>query len=283
MISGRLQGLTTKRFQLSLQIDYIKHMATFLFDSIIFGPVWSRRLGESLGINLLPVNRKVCNFNCIYCECGLTPVPQQPAEFPSAGLVKDSLGNRLTLMRNRGEYLDSITFAGNGEPTLHPDFLRIIKDTVEIRDKVFPKAKITVLSNATLIDKKSVYDALQLVDLNILKLDSAVEETLQLINCPKGDFFLPLLIQKMQRFNGRIIIQTLFFKGYYNGKYIDNTSETEVSAWLTALQQIKPESVMIYSIARDTAIEGLTSIPSGELEMIARRVEMTGINTQVTP
>jgi wyosine [tRNA(Phe)-imidazoG37] synthetase (radical SAM superfamily) len=258
-------------------------MATFLFDSIIFGPVWSRRLGESLGINLLPVNRKVCNFNCIYCECGLTPALQQHSEFPSAEMVKDLLGARLILMRDRGEYLDSITFAGNGEPTLHPDFLRIIMDTVEIRDKVFPKAKITVLSNATLIGKNSVFDALQLVNLNILKLDSAIDETLRLINCPKGDYFLRELLQKMQSFNGRIIIQTLFFKGYYNDKYVDNTSTAEISAWLAALQQIRPESVMIYSIARDTAIEGLTGIPSAELEIIARRVEMAGICTQVTP
>jgi wyosine [tRNA(Phe)-imidazoG37] synthetase (radical SAM superfamily) len=258
-------------------------MATFLFDSIIFGPVWSRRLGESLGINLLPVNRKVCNFNCVYCECGLTPSGNPDVNFPNADEVKNLLSFRLQEMKKNGEYLDSITFAGNGEPTLHPEFTRIMDDTIEKRDLLFPKANITVLSNATLIGEKKIFTALLKADLNILKLDSAIEETLHNINCPKGNYNLADILHSMKLFKGKMIIQTLFFRGSLNGRTVDNTTETEITAWLSVLGQLHPGCVMIYSIARDTAVQGLESISPGELETIARRVEQIGIKTQVTP
>jgi wyosine [tRNA(Phe)-imidazoG37] synthetase (radical SAM superfamily) len=258
-------------------------MSTFLFDSIIFGPVWSRRLGESLGINLLPVNRKVCNFNCVYCECGLTPSGSQASEFPDKGEVAKLLELRLREMKENGEYLDSITFAGNGEPTLHPGFPQILDDAIAIRNLSFPDAAIAVLSNATLIGKDTIFRALLKADLNILKLDSAVEDTLAKINCPKGNFRLTEILHLMRLFNGKMIIQTLFFRGRFNGINVDNTTENEVKAWLAALEQVRPESVMIYSIARDTAVQGLERISQGELEEIAGRVEKIGINAQVTP
>ena len=258
-------------------------MPTFLFDKIIFGPVWSRRLGESLGINLLPVNHKVCNFNCIYCECGLTPSGNKPYGFPQAKKVKELLCSKLLDMKKNGEYLDCITFAGNGEPTLHPEFPSILDDAVEIRNHIFPGAKIAVLSNATLIGEKKIFNALLKADLNILKLDSVFEETMNLINCPKSNYRLPDILDSLKQFNGRMIIQTLFFRGSYNGKTVDNTTEKEVKAWLSILKQVHPESVMIYSLARDTAINGLESISAGELNAIAELVELAGIKTQVTP
>jgi wyosine [tRNA(Phe)-imidazoG37] synthetase (radical SAM superfamily) len=258
-------------------------MSTFLFDKIIFGPVWSRRLGESLGINLLPVNRKVCNFSCIYCECGLTPAIDLPGGFPEAKEVKELLRSKLLDMKKNGEYLDSITFAGNGEPTLHPEFPYILEEVVEIRNRIFPKATIAVLSNATLIGKKEIFDVLLKADLNILKLDSVFEETLKLINCPRSNYRLTDTIDSLKQFNGRMIIQTLFFRGVYNSKKVDNTTKQEVNAWLSVLSEIRPESVMIYSLARDTAVNGLENIGAGELKAIAARVEKAGIKTQVTP
>jgi len=258
-------------------------MATFLFDSIVFGPVWSRRLGESLGINLLPGNRKVCNFNCVYCECGQTPIEEPSDGFPSYKEVKDRLSLRLQEMKNNNEYLDSITFAGNGEPTLHPDFPRIINDTIDIRNRIYPKANIAVLSNATLIGNKKIFNALLKADLNILKLDSAIGETLNKINCPRGNYQLQEILHALKQFNGKLIIQTLFFRGFYHGTRVDNSTEDEVNAWLIVLAQIQPECVMIYSIARDTAVQELESISVHELQMIARRVEQLGIKTLVTP
>ena len=258
-------------------------MSTFLFDNIIFGPVWSRRLGESLGINLLPVNRKVCSFNCIYCECGHTPSGGPAADFPEVEEVKKLLGLRLQEMKRNEEYLDSITFAGNGEPTMHPEFPRIVDDAIALRNHYYPKANLTVLSNATQIGNDRVFNALLKADLNILKLDSAIEETLFKINCPLGNYRLTETIQLLKRFNGKIIIQTMFFRGSYKGIIIDNTTENEVNAWLATLKQISPESVMIYSIARDTAVQGLESISQEELEKIADRAAEIGINSQVTP
>jgi len=258
-------------------------MPTFLFDKIIFGPVWSRRLGESLGINLLPVNRKVCNFNCIYCECGLTPSGNQHGGYPGAMEVKDLLRSKLVEMKKEGEYLDSITFAGNGEPTLHPEFPSILNAAVEIRNRIFPEVKIAVLSNATLIGEKRIFNALLKADLNIMKLDSVYQETLNLINCPKGNYQILDILELLKQFKGRMIIQTLFFRGSYNGKTVDNTTEKEVNGWLSTLRQLRPESVMIYSLARDTAVNGLENIGAEELEAIAELVEQSGIKTQVTP
>ena len=258
-------------------------MSTFLFDSIIFGPVWSRRLGESLGVNLLPANRKVCNFNCIYCECGLTPNETPYSEFPSREEVKKLLAARLLEMKKNGEYLNSITFAGNGEPTLHPDFAGIMSDTIEVRNTIFPEAKITVLSNATRAGISNIFDALILADLNILKLDSAIESTLLQINCPKGNFDFQDLIDSLKRFKGKVIIQTLFFRGKFMGNALDNSTGEEISAWLKVIESVRPECVMIYSLARDTPVQSLERIGIEELTAIANRVEELNIAVQVTP
>lgn len=258
-------------------------MGTFLFDSTVFGPVISRRLGSSLGINLLPNDRKICNFNCIYCECGLTPQTlQHGSSLPSRSGVRRLLGEYLKGTVRPGKKIDTITFAGNGEPTLHPDFPGIIDDVLELREKYLPGVKIAVLSNATLIHRTDVFKALLKVDFNILKLDSVFADTRQLINCPLINLSVNENIELLKKFNGKLIIQTMFFRGNYNGAFIDNTSDKELEPLIEAYLEIKPESVMIYTIARDTPHQGLQKIGEDELNSIAGRIENLGIKTHVS-
>jgi len=259
-------------------------MPTFLFDKIIFGPVKSRRLGISLGINLLPAARKICNFNCIYCECGWTMssvVQNEP--LPSRREVYEALEQRLSEMKQRKQAIDVITYAGNGEPTLHPEFPGIIEDSVKLRDKYFPKAKIAVLSNSSSIKKPGIREALLKVDSNILKLDSAFELTVKIHNQPRVNFKIEELIENLRQFKGRLIIQTLFVRGKFKDRVIDNTTPEEIEAWLEALKRIRPSEVMIYTISRDTPVEGqLEKVPLQELKRIANRVKELGIETQVS-
>jgi wyosine [tRNA(Phe)-imidazoG37] synthetase (radical SAM superfamily) len=259
-------------------------MATFLFDKIIFGPVKSRRLGISLGINLLPVKRKICNFNCIYCECGWTlDLKKAVSNFPRREDVYNALECKLSEMKEKSEAPDVITFAGNGEPTLHPDFPEIIDDSIMLRDKFFPKAKISVLSNATAIANSLINAALLKVDMNILKLDSAIDSTIKIHNQPRVNIYMEELINNLIQFNGKVIIQTLFLRGIYNGKVIDNTTPAEINEWLKALDRIWPSEVMIYTISRDTPEGGqLNKVPLRELREIASMVKKLGIKTQVS-
>ncbi len=258
-------------------------MSTFLFDKIIFGPVSSRRLGVSLGVNLLPTNLKVCSFDCIYCECGLNPKGKTAkAELPERNTVKEKLEKVLNKMVNENRLPDVITFAGNGEPTLHPEFDNIIDDTIELRNKFAPKAKIAVLSNSSRISNNRVFNALLKVDDNILKLDSGIEETIKLLDRPVGNFSLEKLVADLKKFDGQLKIQTLFVKGHHNEKTIDNTTEKEVTEWLKLIEEIKPEEVMIYTIARNTPIKTLEKIEIDKLNEIAKHVEKLGIATQVS-
>jgi wyosine [tRNA(Phe)-imidazoG37] synthetase (radical SAM superfamily) len=259
-------------------------MATFLFDKIVFGPVKSRRLGVSLGINLLPVTSKLCNFDCIYCECGLTrDYEGSPDVIPGRRDVYEALELTLSEMKLTGQAPDVITFAGNGEPTLHPEFSGIIDDSIKLRNLTFPKAKIAVLSNSTTINNPSVKEALLRVDMNILKLDSAFISTIKLHNQPFGNINIEELINNLAGFNGKLIIQTLFLRGTKNGIVIDNTTPTEINAWLKAIERIKPSEVMIYTISRDTP-EGshLNKVPLQELNKIASKVRKLGIKTKVS-
>ena len=259
-------------------------MATFLFDKIIFGPVKSRRLGVSLGINLLPATKKICNFNCIYCECGWTPgIKGEPGSLPSRQDVYNALDNKLRLMKENDMPPDVITFAGNGEPTLHPEFTGIIDDTIELRNKYFPGTKIAVLSNSTTINQPAIREALLKVDQNILKLDSGFDLTVRIHNQPKVNVKVEELIENLKKFNGQLIVQTLFLKGSYDGKTIDNTTPEEIEAWLKAIEMIKPSEVMIYTISRDTPVGGvLQKVKPSELKRIAEMVNKMGIKTQVS-
>jgi len=259
-------------------------MATFLFDDIIFGPVKSRRLGVSLGINLLPTKRKICNFNCIYCECGWTrDIEKAISHLPSRDQVYKALELKLLEMTVTRKAPDVITYAGNGEPTLHPDFPGIIDDSISLRNKYFPKSKIAVLSNSTTIKNPLIKSALLKVDMNILKLDSAFESTLKIFNQPRIPVKIEDLIENLVSFNGKVIIQTLFLRGHYNNIVIDNTTQQEIDAWLKAIKRINPSEVMIYTISRDTP-EGsqLKKVPVRELRRIAELVESLGIKTQVS-
>ena len=258
-------------------------MATFLFDKIIFGPVKSRRLGVSLGINLLPIDSKVCSFDCIYCECGWTPHKREKkAELPSRATVAHKLEEQLLLMKNTGKLPDVITFAGNGEPTLHPEFAGIIDDTILLRNRLAPACKIAVLTNSTMINREPVFQALLKVDDNILKLDSGIQETVERLDCPMGSFHLDQVISQLARFGKQAIIQTMFVRGTHKSQQIDNTTEKEVTAWLEAIKAIQPRQVMIYTIARDTPAEGLVKVPLKELNRIAGFVREAGIDVQVS-
>jgi wyosine [tRNA(Phe)-imidazoG37] synthetase (radical SAM superfamily) len=259
-------------------------MATFLFDKIIFGPVKSRRLGVSLGINLLPVKRKICNFNCIYCECGWTNnIEEAVNKLPGRKDVYVALDMKLSEMKAKGQIPDVITYAGNGEPTLHPAFPGIIDDSITLRNKYFPNTRIAVLSNATTITNPGIKEALLKVDQNILKLDSAVDSTIQIHNQPRVNIKVSELIQNLAEFNGKVVIQTLFLRGMHNGNVVDNTTPAEVGAWLKAIEKINPSEVMIYTISRDTP-EGaaLIKVPLTELKQIAALVNSLGIKTKVS-
>jgi wyosine [tRNA(Phe)-imidazoG37] synthetase (radical SAM superfamily) len=259
-------------------------MPTFLFDKIIFGPVKSRRLGVSLGINLLPATRKVCNFNCIYCECGWTKgAGISRDKLPSRKEVYEALDRKLALMKKNHQAPDVITYAGNGEPTLHPEFPGIIDDSLSLRDKYFPEARIAVLSNSTAITKPAVRNALMKVDQNILKLDSAFDLTVKIHNQPRVNVKVEKLVKDLRLFKGRLIVQTLFLRGKFNGKRIDNTTREEIEAWLKAIRKIKPSEVMIYTISRDTPEGGqLEKVPLAVLKRIAAMVNELGIETQVS-
>lgn len=258
-------------------------MATFLFDKVIFGPVKSRRLGVSLGVNLMPTNLKVCSFDCIYCECGLTPKKStEKGILPTRDEVRQKLDEKLEEMAGRNQLPDVITFAGNGEPTLHKDFAGIIDDTIELRNKWAPAARIAVLSNASMLHKPDIFQALLKVEDNIQKLDSAYPETVQLLDCPRGKFSLEKVVAQLKKFEGNVIIQTMFVKGSFKGNQIDNTTEKEIWAWLELLKIIKPSQVMIYTIARDTPIDTLEKIPLEKLNKIADRVEKAGFRVQVS-
>jgi wyosine [tRNA(Phe)-imidazoG37] synthetase (radical SAM superfamily) len=248
-------------------------MATFLFEEIVFGPVKSRRLGVSLGINLLPVDAKVCSFDCVYCECG-TNKEHRGGKLPNSSEVLNALESKLKEMQSNHEAPDVITFAGNGEPTLHPEFATIIDETLRLRDAYFPKANVSVLSNATQLGSPRVFEALKRVDQAILKLDSAHPKTIALLDRPVSSAFnVEKLVEQLKAFNGKLIVQTLFTRGQYGGQHFDNTTEEEIADWIGLLRQIRPESVMIYTIDRDTPIQHIEKIPLEALQQIAKRVE----------
>ncbi len=258
-------------------------MNGFLFEQIIFGPVKSRRLGISLGVNLLPLNKKHCTFNCLYCECGWTHPDSSRLLYPARDEVYGALDHKLGIMRSRNAMLDAITFAGNGEPTLNKDFPGIIDDTLVLRKKHYPDARIAVLSNAGMAGEPAIAAALLKVDQNILKLDAGTDETFRKINNPRINISLTEIVENLQLFRGQMIIQTLFVRGCYQGERFDNTTDEEVKHWLGYIGDLKPKLVMIYSIARATPAEDIEKVPWEELQEIALKVEALGITTEVYP
>ena len=255
---------------------------TALFHDIIFGPVHSRRLGLSLGVNLLPLSSKLCSFDCIYCECGWNAEHPGGRRFNSREDVRTQLEATLRRMAADSTPPDVITFAGNGEPTMHPDFEAVIGDTIALRDALCPAAKVSVLSNATQIHRDSVRRALLRVDNNILKLDSAFDATARLINNPQSPVYsVRRVVDQMKGFDGHLTVQTMFLRGEFDRQRVDNTTEEEVAAWLRLIGEIGPRQVMVYSLDRDTPCQTLEKVPREELQAIAARVEALGIPCSV--
>ena len=265
--------------------NFAPDMSTIIYPSPVFGPVHSRRLGISLGINLLPADGKVCSFDCIYCECGFNGDHRPSLPMPTREEVAGKLEKKLQEMVAEGQLPDVLTFAGNGEPTCHPHFAEIISDTIRLRDLYSPQAKVSVLSNATMIHRQTVHDALMQVDNNILKLDTVDPLYINKVDRPQGAYDVRLIIDRLKAFNGHVIIQTMFMRGILplqgepegGTESVDNTGEEFVGPWLEAVKEIKPQQVMIYTIDRETPTQGLLKATREQLDQIRDRVIAAGI------
>ena len=250
-----------------------------LFDSIVYGPIRSRRLGVSLGVNLMPTTAKLCTFDCVYCECGWNQPILHPT-LPTRDEVREALRTQLSTLQSQ---LDVITFSGNGEPTLHPDFLGIIEDTCALRDEYCPKAKVSVLSNSTQLGRKDVVEALRLCDNRILKLDSAINTTMRLVDKPvNAQLTVGQVVEWLKVFDGDFTLQTCFLRGVYEGHVIDNTTDEELKAWYDIVDTLRPKQVMIYVIDRETPLKTLEKIPAEKMEAIAAPLREKGIDIVVS-
>lgn len=252
-----------------------------IFSTNIVGPIHSRRLGISLGVNLLPKDGKVCSFDCLYCECGWN-ADHRGGHLPDADEVMHELETKLQTMHSAGEALDVITFAGNGEPTLHPDFPRVIEHTLQLRDQYYPEVKVSVLSNATQIGKEAVRSALLRVDNNILKIDGAFDETVHLIDRPADSHYsVRQVIEWMKTFRGQLIVQTMFVRGEHNGQRVDNTTPQEVAAWCDLMREVRPHQIMVYSLDRPTPEPLLTKVSKEEMTQLVAPLLAEGFNIQI--
>lgn len=258
-------------------------MQTVLFHETIFGPIHSRRLGTSLGVNLTPDDGKICSFDCLYCEAGFNAQGVGTTGFSSRESVSHLLEAKLAEMKEHGDGLDVITFSGNGEPTLHPEFGVIVDDVLALRDRYYPEAKVSVLSNSTRIFDTTVAAALKKVDNNILKLDSAIDSTIKLLDRPNSPgFTAEKVIGSLKQYSGTGIIQTMMLRGEWEGQRIDNTTDAEVEALVKAYIDIAPRQIMLYSIDRQTPARTLEKIPAEELSIIGKHIEeQTGISVKV--
>ena len=250
-----------------------------LFDSIVYGPIRSRRLGVSLGVNLMPTDAKLCSFDCVYCECGWNQPVLHP-QLPTRQQVREALNSQLSTLNSQ---LDVITFSGNGEPTMHPDFLGIIQDTCALRDQYCPNAKVSVLSNSTQLGRPDVLEALRICDNRILKLDSAVDSTMHLIDKPVNrQLMVRQIVEWLTAFKGDFTLQTCFLRGEYQGQIIDNTTPQELQAWYDMVEYLHPKQVMIYVIDRATPLKTLEKIPAEKMELIAAPLREKGLDVIVS-
>lgn len=260
-----------------------QEMSTIIYPSPIFGPIRSRRLGISLGINLLPGDGKVCTFDCIYCECGFNAERRPKQKLPTRQEVANALEMKLEQMQAEGTAPDVFTFAGNGEPTAHPDFAAIIDDTLSLRDRYFPNAKVSVLTNATRINRADVFEALKRIDNNIVKLDTVDMGYITRVDRPVGSYDIEELIACMRAFEGRCVVQTMFMKGEdAQGISVDNTTPEYVDPWLDAVEHIAPREVMIYTIDRETPSHNLKKATPEELDSIVAQLQARGIKASAS-
>ena len=253
-----------------------------LFSSIAYGPIHSRRLGTSLGMELMPLDHKLCTFNCVYCECGWNTPVTHP-QLPTRAEVKAALESKLSTINYQLSTIDVITFSGNGEPTLHPEFLGIIEDTCALRDQYCPSAKVSVLSNSTQLNRPDVVQALRMCDNRILKLDAATDTMMRRIDLPMNkDLTVARLIELLAQFDGDFTLQTCFLRGEHDGQPIDNTTPEELAAWYQAVESLHPKQIMIYVIDRKTPEEHLEKIPREEMERIAAPLIAKGFDVVIS-
>ena len=257
-------------------------MYNMLFGEIAYGPIHSRRLGTSLGIELMPLDHKLCTFNCVYCECGWNTPVSHP-KLPTREEVKAALEAKLSTFDFRLSTIDVITFSGNGEPTLHPDFLGIIEDTCALRDQYCPNAKVSVLSNSTQLGRPDVVKALRLCDNRILKLDAGTDTMMRRIDLPvNNNLTVEQIIAWLQPFEGDFTLQTCFLRGEHAGQVIDNTTPEELEAWYQAVDSLHPKQIMIYVIDRKTPEENLQKISREEMESIAAPLIAKGYDVSIS-
>ncbi len=235
-------------------------------EETVFGPIHSRRLGRSLGINLLPTRGKICNFDCIYCECGWNCDGKGDTVLPTAAKVRNDLENKLIELMLDGTVIDSITFSGDGEPTLNPEFPRIIQDTVFLRDAYCPNAKVSVLSNATRVHIPEVFEALRKVDNPILKIDAPTDDLVAKINQPAPGYRLERVIEALEKFEGDFILQTMFLKS----RNFDSASPEVLDGWMDIVRRLKPRKIMVYTIDRPTPEQGLEAFTVEKMQSLVQ-------------
>ena len=252
-------------------------------ETTVFGPIFSRRLGSSLGINLLPQEGKLCNFDCIYCECGWNADGRGDRTLPTAEDVRKALTEKLEACKAAGTPIDSITFSGDGEPTLNPDFPEIIDLTLELRDRYYPEAKVSVLSNATMTWREPVFRALRKVDNPILKLDGPTDAAAALVNRPVGKYHVEDIVRDLERFEGQFVLQTMFLRRPSTGSGTDGgfASEEWVDAWMDIVRRLKPREVMVYTIDRETPMKGLKKYTVEEMRALVQPLIDEGFELQI--
>lgn len=235
-------------------------------EETVFGPIHSRRLGSSLGVNLLPRQGKICNFDCIYCECGWNRDGLGDREIPSAACVRDALESKLQEIVAQGIAVDSITFSGDGEPTLNPEFPQIIADTLELRDRYLPSSRVSVLSNATRVHVPEIFEALRRVDSPIMKIDAPTSALAALINHPAPGYDVARVIDSLRKFDGDFILQTMFLRS----KDFDSSSPEVLLPWMDIVRELRPREIMAYTIARPTPEEGLEKFSAEQIRTLVQ-------------
>lgn len=248
-----------------------------LREDVVFGPIKSRRLGNSLGINLLPEKGKLCNFDCIYCECGWNKDGRDDNKLPTAADVKKALEAKLQAILAEGTPIDSITFSGDGEPTLNPEFPQIIDDTIELRDRYFPKAVTSVLSNATRAHIPEVFNALCKVDNPIMKIDAPSDDLVARINQPAPGYSLSRVIEALKKFNGNFVLQTMFLRS----RDFDSSSEEVLKGWMSIVRELRPREIMVYTIDRPTPEADLTKFTPEQMKTFVQPLLDEGYNIQI--
>lgn len=246
-------------------------------ETLVFGPIHSRRLGSSLGINLLPEKGKICNFDCIYCECGWNKDGRGDTRIPTAEELRIALETKLRACREGGERIDSITFSGDGEPTLNPAFPSIVDITLSLRDRLYPEAKVSVLSNATRLDDPAVFAALRKVDNPILKLDAADDASVRVVNRPQGRYRVADVVAGMRRFEGDFILQTMFLRG----PGFDSSAPEVLLPWMDVVRDLHPRKVMVYTLAREAPAQGLEPFTAEQMRTLVRPLLEEGFDIQI--